>query len=113
MFIGGGGGTKPAASPDPGRGMPVGGAEGGGTPTLGGVGGCGWMGIPTGDPPRAVELVMIGPLMTGPPESPELPELTEIMEGAVEILLCRLAGEAGIVHVWSERERERERTCYV
>lgn len=44
---------------------------------------------------------MMGPLMTGPLESPELPELTEIMEGAVEIFLWRVAGEAGIVQVYT------------
>ena len=105
IFIGGGGGTNPAGS-TPRMGRAVGGAT---APTLGGVGGCGCMGIPTGDPPlRAVEPVMIGPLITGPapPESPELPELTEIMEGAVEIFLWRVAGEAGMVHVWERQERE-------
>ena len=97
-FTGGGGGGKLSPLPDDhGRGGAPGGGGGAG---LGGVWGWGWMGIvPTGDPLCPVEPVMIGPLMTGPPESPELPELTEIMDGAVEIFLWRVAGEAGIVHV--------------
>ena len=41
--------------------------------------------------------VITGPLMTGPPESPELLELTESMEGALEILLRPMAGEAGML----------------
>jgi hypothetical protein len=99
---GGGGGGKPTASlpDDPGRGRAPGGGGGAG---LGGVGGWGcWMGIvPTGDPLCVEAPVITGPLMTGPPESPELPEETEIMDGAVEIFLWRVAGEAGIVHVSS------------
>ena len=41
--------------------------------------------------------VMTGPLMTGPLDSPELLELTESMEGALDILLRPMAGEAGIL----------------
>ena len=96
----GGGGGKPTESlpDDPGRGGAPGGGGGAG---LGGVGGWGcWMGIvPTGDPLCVEDPVIIGPLMTGPPESPELPDETEIMDGAVDIFLWRVAGEAGIVHV--------------
>lgn len=41
--------------------------------------------------------LITGPLMTGPLDSPELLELTESMEGALDILLRPMAGEAGIL----------------
>ena len=73
--------------------------------------------LPTGDPLRRVEVelvitgpLMTGPLITGPPESPELPELTEIMDGALVIFLCREAGEAGMVQVWSTGRGENKDT---
>lgn len=44
-------------------------------------------------------LLITGPLITGPPESPELPELTEIIDGALVIFLCSEAGEAGMVQL--------------